>query len=60
MYLIKRIDGAYVAKPGSAHSYVFALVNARKFSTKEEAERDLCPENERVVDLERELDDLRR
>jgi len=51
MYVIQRTDqgGGYVAKPGSAHSYVRFIKNARKFSTKEEAENDRCPQNERVI-----------
>jgi hypothetical protein len=51
MYVIKRKDGLYVAKPGSQRSYTNRLENARKFAAREEAERDLCPDNERIVPL---------
>ena len=61
MYLIRRKDqgGGYVAKPGHSSSYVRNLKYARKFTTIEEAERELCVENEVVVDLERVLDRVR-
>jgi hypothetical protein len=51
MYVIQRTDqgGGYVAQSGSAHSYVKDSKDARKFSTKEEAESERCPQNERVV-----------
>lgn len=51
MYVIQRTDqgGGYVAQSGSAHSYVKFSPDARKFSTKEEAESERCPQNERVI-----------
>jgi len=59
-YVIQKAGGLYVAKPGHAHSYTNRLDYARKFQTREEAEGNLCPENERVVELERVLDLYRR
>lgn len=49
MYVIQRLDGCYVAKLGSAWSYTRRLEDARKFPTRADAEREICPENERVV-----------
>ena len=51
MYVIQRNDGAFVARKGSTSSYVSNLQYARTFATREEAERDRCPENERVVSV---------
>ena len=50
VFIIQRIDqwGGYVAKPGGKSSYVVRKVDARKFSTMEEAEANCCPENEVV------------
>lgn len=59
MYVIVGPKG-YVAKPGHITSYVKDVRLARKFETIEHAERNRCPENERIVDLERELDQFRR
>ena len=50
MWVIQRIGGGYVAQPGSEHSYVMNIFDARWFSTREEAERHRCPENERIYD----------
>lgn len=51
MYVIKNTrTGKYVARPGLKKSYTTAISNMQKFATKEEAERNCCPENERVVD----------
>ena len=57
MFVIKRTDqgGGYVARDGSAGSYTGFLQNARTFATKEQADRNHCPENEIVVPLEDEL-----
>lgn len=46
-----RYKGYYVALPGSAGSYNGKLELARKFATEEEARKELCPENERIVDV---------
>jgi hypothetical protein len=53
-YVIVRTDqgGGYVAPPGSRSSYVRELQFARVFETRESAERDRCPENERVVSID--------
>jgi hypothetical protein len=52
-YLLKLMDrrGGFVAKPGSRRSYTDSLRQARKFSTREEAERERCQDNEVVVRL---------
>jgi len=48
-YVIVRCDGAYVSRPGSASSYTAYLQQARVYATREQASRDLCPGNERIV-----------
>lgn len=56
MFALKRnSDGKYVARPGSKNSYTKFLQHARVFRTREEAERDRCPENERIVDIAEEF-----
>ena len=55
MFVIKRIDGLYVAQPGMRNSYTRFLQYALVFRTREEAERDRCPENERIVEVADEL-----
>lgn len=59
MFVIKRNDGAFVAKSGSSGSYTRDLANARKWQTLEGAQAELCPGNEHIVNLERELDRFR-
>lgn len=50
MFLIENVEtGRYVAVPGWRSSYTTSVRRARKFRTRCDAERDLCPENERVV-----------
>jgi hypothetical protein len=49
MYVLQRDDGKYVAPPGQEHSYTSKLEQAQTFRTAEEADRNRCPENERVV-----------
>jgi hypothetical protein len=53
MYVIQRHGGAYVA--GSNHptggSYTSSLELAKKFATREAAERERCPGNERVIQV---------
>jgi hypothetical protein len=51
-FVIVRNDGKFVTPPGSAGSYTVFLQLARTFPTREAAERELCPENERVVPVE--------
>lgn len=60
-YVLKRTDqgGGYVAREGHPSSYVRNIANARKFPTREAAERDRCVENEVIVDLETILDNYR-
>ena len=48
MYVLVRSDGAFVNQPGSDSSYTRDLQRARVFSTKEQAEKDRCVENESV------------
>lgn len=54
MYIIRKIVGdnrqrKYVAKQGSLHSYTANRQSARVYATWEEAENDLCPENESII-----------
>lgn len=51
-YVIKRLDqgGGYVAPAGSKKSHTKDIMSARRFDTKEEAERDACG-NEKVCPL---------
>jgi len=52
MFIIKRIpDGLMVAKQGQHSSYTNDILKARTFRTKEEAQNELCIENERIVDI---------
>ncbi len=53
MFILKRTDqgGGYVAPPGSLKSYVRNPVKARRFATREEADRNRCVENETIVAL---------
>lgn len=56
-FLIKRTDqgGGYVARPGAEHSYTKSLRQARRFDTREAAERDRCPGNEVVTTIDAEM-----
>lgn len=49
MYVIKK--GEYFVAKSGACSYTRFVQQAKKFSTKEEAENERCPENEYVVNL---------
>lgn len=49
--LQRTTDGKWVAEPGSHNSYVSKIENARVFKTRAEAEKDRCPENERIVEI---------
>ncbi len=52
-YVIQRTtDGKYVSRPGSLHSYALKLQAARLYETRNEAARDLCVGNERILTLE--------
>lgn len=46
-YVIKK-GARYVAPAGSARSYTTRLERARIFATREAAEAERCPENERI------------
>lgn len=59
MYVIKGPNG-WVAKLGYHKSYTTLLQHAKKFRTKEDAERDFCPENETIQDLEVLLEEFRQ
>jgi len=52
-YVIKRLDqgGGYVTPPDSDRSYTQNPLKARRFHTYEEAKRDCCEGNERVVTI---------
>ena len=53
MYVIIRItDGLFVSRYGMASSYTRMLQHARQWPTRETAERERCPENERVVSVD--------
>lgn len=52
MYVIKKTNGTYVAKPGRKDSYTRDLVNAQVFKTKEAADNSRCIGNEVVVSVE--------
>lgn len=53
MFVIRRTDqgGGWVARKGSAASYTHQLQHARTFTTREQAERERCPENETIEDV---------
>ena len=50
MYVIKK-GKFYVNHPGSGCSYTNDIRKAIKFKTREDAERERCPENEYVVNV---------
>ena len=55
MYLIQRIDGALVAdmkKSKTGSSYTTDIRQAVHYTTRERAENQLCPENERIITLD--------
>jgi len=58
MYIIRRVDqgGGYVAKAGMKESYTFDIKKMRKFSTRAEAQKELCIENEVVEPIENVMD----
>jgi len=53
--IVKAGTHEFVARPGSAKSYTKNVFEARVFDTEEQAKKDICPVNERVVNLERAL-----
>ena len=53
MYVIIRVtDKLFVSWPGTASSYTRMLQHARQWPTRETAERERCPENERVISVD--------
>ena len=53
MFVIRNTEtGRYVTPPGSRGSYTTALQHARTWSTREAAERERCPGNERVLSVD--------
>ena len=55
-YVIQRHDGQYVTPSGNLRSYTKDLRQARRFADEAAARRELCPDNERVVTVESQLD----
>lgn len=50
-YVIQRTDtrrGLWLARPGGQHAYTSFFNCARVFATREEADKERCPENEQV------------
>lgn len=58
-YVIRGPRG-WVAKPGHRSSYTLDLRHARKFATRERAEKDRCTMNETIQDLEVLLEEFRQ
>lgn len=52
LYVLMKPDGMFVAPPGERGSYTWDLRKARTFTSPEAAERERCPENERVVSVD--------
>lgn len=56
MFVLKRIpEGDYVSRPGCEHSYTRKLQDAQTFKSREHAQGNCCPANERVVRVEDEM-----
>lgn len=53
-YVVKRTDqrGGYLTPPGSVRTWTMNLLNARRFSSEEEAKAECCPENEIAVKID--------
>ena len=49
--IINKDNGLMVAKSGSYYTYTKDIFNARIFSNKEQAQREICPGNEYVKDI---------
>lgn len=54
LYILKRVDGWYVARKGLASSYTPALQHARTYPTREAAQGDACS-NEHVTTVDQEM-----
>ena len=50
-YILQRKDGKYVANPGGRYSYTTKRDLARRFNTREEAEKNRCAGNEHIVEI---------
>lgn len=64
MYVLKKVDwhggsppNWYVALPGSKCAYTPYLQHARVYATRQWAEDDRCPDNERVVPVSQEVNE---
>jgi hypothetical protein len=51
IYVIVRDDGKFVTPAGSEKSYSDKLQDAQGYASREAADRDCCPENNRVVSI---------
>lgn len=51
-YVIRKSDGMFVAPPGQRGSYTPLLQKAWTFYTRETAEANRCPGNERVLSVD--------
>lgn len=53
-FVIQRTsDDKYVSRPGMEHSYTEHLEDARLFASHDEARREYCVENERILQRNR-------
>lgn len=59
-FVIQRADGAYVRPSGCQTSYTTDITKARIFTKREQAEKERCPGNERVIPLAAFFDNLAR
>lgn len=52
-FVLQRTDqgGGFVAQDGSGQTYTHSIRLAKKYSTREAADADRCPDNEVVVDV---------
>lgn len=51
-FLLVRTDGAFVSRPGSRSSYTRDLLLARIYPTRDQADADRCPGNERIIPVD--------
>jgi hypothetical protein len=51
MWVLMRLDGLFVARHGSEHSYTKRLQDAEIYGSREAAINDSCPTNEIAVEL---------
>lgn len=51
-YVIENVEtGKLVARQGSQHSYTRDIRKVRVFKSREDAEAERCPENERILKI---------